>query len=400
MKKLSIFLLSLLLLPLGVGAYSLSADECERLKEAAPLASASITVQPQKNGHVGCSALSTIGTGDSPTVIGVGLEIATTAEGSGIFDVFKDAAIADSASFIKSFCNTDATTCKEQAVVLDDTVLQSVKWDQVFGEGSGSTINMVEIYKGHIIALNYSHSQNSGVTQYPNASTEIMTVVKQMIDDRSSSGEKLVTHEEKKVSVTVVDVVGDVEVIPYSGSARPLEKGDTIEGGDRIYTSLDSYAVVRFADGHIARVNELSDLLVSHLGNDGDSIQTRLELKAGDIAVNIGISSTLKSDFNIKTPTATCSVRGTRFALSYDEESARTQLMVEEGAVEMESLTGSKELLSAGQQGSVGNDGVIALEEFTGSIEVEDSTDLTWLWMALVLVIVGGGVWKLKAKAQ
>jgi len=396
MKKTLFFFASILLLPLVVGAYPLTDDECELLKEIEPLSGASIRVQPQANGHIGCSVGATIGS----SVIGFGLEIASLDEGSGILDIFKDKALATANSFSASFCETDATTCKEQSVVLGDgTVRRVIDWRSVFKETNGTTVRIVEPYKNHAISLPFSYSRDSGINQLGSVHDEVLVVAKNIIDSRLDVGKSASEIKYNPASsVTVVRVVGEVEVIASSGESRPLIKGETINEGDRIYTSLDSYAIVRFVDGHTVRVRELTDVFVAHLGNDSASIQTRLELKAGDISVESGISSTIKSDFQITTPTATCSVRGTRFSLSYNKESQLTDARVEEGLVEIQSTTGSSEILGAGQRGVVGEDGIIELEVFEGLIDVSDSSDFMWIWIVFVLLLVGVGVWKVKSQ--
>ncbi|MCB1096399.1 MAG: FecR domain-containing protein, partial [Verrucomicrobiae bacterium] len=131
----------------------------------------------------------------------------------------------------------------------------------------------------------------------------------------------------------IVEVVGEVEIIAEDGSIRLAKEGELVDARERIYTSLESHVVVRperNPDLFQITVRELSDLVLSSLFLDEGSIIARLELKAGEMTADLIHGTELKSDFQIKTPTATCSVRGTVYSIGYEEATATTRIEVSE----------------------------------------------------------------------
>ena len=113
-------------------------------------------------------------------------------------------------------------------------------------------------------------------------------------------------------SIRVLQVQGEAELIRESGDGAvvTLIGGEQISEEDRIYTGLESAVVLIFGEDSRVVVRELSDAKISSFRVSGDSLQTRLMLKAGDMSADLIHGTELKSDFAIRTPTATCSVRG------------------------------------------------------------------------------------------
>ena len=60
-------------------------------------------------------------------------------------------------------------------------------------------------------------------------------------------------------------------------------------------------------------------------------MRTEILLKMGEIAAQVNTSEATKSDFRIKNPTGTTSVRGTKFSVSYDPGSRTSLVSVTEG---------------------------------------------------------------------
>jgi len=114
----------------------------------------------------------------------------------------------------------------------------------------------------------------------------------------------------RSIAAQIVRVSGEAEVIREDGSTLPALVDQQISVSDRLYTGLDSEVELTLPDKSQVVVRELTDLVLRSLVDQRASLETRLWLKAGEVSVEVGLSDTVKSDFEIRTPTATCSVRG------------------------------------------------------------------------------------------
>lgn len=113
--------------------------------------------------------------------------------------------------------------------------------------------------------------------------------------------------------VTVLDVAGEVELSPGGddSQAYALKGGETVRESDRIVTSMDSQARLKFADNSVVIVGELTDMKVAAFSDAGNLVHTRLWLRGGQVVSAVNKESERPSDFAVKTPTATAGVRGT-----------------------------------------------------------------------------------------
>lgn len=113
-------------------------------------------------------------------------------------------------------------------------------------------------------------------------------------------------------AIEVGVITGEVELTPGAGGdPRPLSTGDRIEEQDRIYTGFDSTAELRFSDGTVVVVRELTDMKVGSFRVGDEAASTRLWLRAGEVDAHVRPLARGQNDFRIQTPTTTCSVRGT-----------------------------------------------------------------------------------------
>jgi hypothetical protein len=136
----------------------------------------------------------------------------------------------------------------------------------------------------------------------------------------------------------ILKVSGDVEILRAGKSGAPEEagKGMAIGPGDRIVTGMESTISVEMPDGHVVTVNELTDVKLDELQGGPDSVRTRLWLKAGEISAELLHKTQTRSDFSVKTPTATLGVRGTAFSVRHTEKPApQTLVKVTSGSIEV-----------------------------------------------------------------
>jgi len=136
-------------------------------------------------------------------------------------------------------------------------------------------------------------------------------------------------------SAEVTFVQGEATVTaPTNASATTLQAGQPLPEGARVQVAPNSFVTVRLADGTLIRVHADSDLQLQQLrrrGRAGDA-QSVLELRRGSVETSVPANSGGARRFEIRTPKASTSVRGTRFsvALTGDE---RALTAVTEGTV-------------------------------------------------------------------
>lgn len=140
------------------------------------------------------------------------------------------------------------------------------------------------------------------------------------------------------VSRSIARVVasrGDVSISRNGGSFVDMTAGTELHEGDDVSTGPDSEVTVTFADGSTMLLEPNTQISVASLYAQRNSIRVRMNLKLGAIAAKVNKSQTAVSDYSVKTPTATASVRGTAFTVQYDKQTQATTVAVEEGVVQI-----------------------------------------------------------------
>ncbi|WP_233574550.1 FecR domain-containing protein [Acidovorax sp. 106] len=178
-------------------------------------------------------------------------------------------------------------------------------------------------------------------------------------------------------SASVEFVHGDVKALPPTPHGKPgnaattnapLAAGSTLAEGTKLEVGPDAFIAVRLADGSIVRVNAQSDVQLRQLRRRGraGSVQSVLEVQRGSVESTVTPSSDRLRRFEVRTPRAVTSVRGTRFGVALSEE-GKTTAAVLQGAVAVQSRTGGipvpgntpAALLQPGQGLAVQADGTV-----------------------------------------
>jgi hypothetical protein len=114
------------------------------------------------------------------------------------------------------------------------------------------------------------------------------------------------------INAVIRDCRGDVEVKAAGGDWVPARVGMTLEGSALVSTGFKSTATLGIGNSTIV-VRPLTRLSLEALAaREGDE-QVGLELRAGRVRAEVTPPQSGKIDFSIRGPTATASVRGTRF---------------------------------------------------------------------------------------
>ncbi|HNX60949.1 MAG TPA: FecR domain-containing protein [Spirochaetota bacterium] len=130
-----------------------------------------------------------------------------------------------------------------------------------------------------------------------------------------------------RAAVLVVSVKG--EAAYQAGSQwKPLMKGQTIAEGTRVSTGVNSLAVLNI-DGSMVTVKPMTSIKIYRNMADSASRETSLGLQYGAVKAKIDKTAKVRTRFNITTPVATSSVRGTEELVSYGPSKGMTVRVLE-----------------------------------------------------------------------
>ena len=150
-------------------------------------------------------------------------------------------------------------------------------------------------------------------------------------------------------SAQVEFVHGDVKVhTAEQGAATntaaavnpPVAAGTMLAEGTRLQVGPDGFVTVRLADGSVVKVSAQSDVQLRQLRRRGraGSVQSVVEIQRGSVESSVAPSTDASRRFEVRTPRAVTSVRGTRFGVALSE-SGDTTAAVLQGAVAVQSRT-------------------------------------------------------------
>lgn len=136
----------------------------------------------------------------------------------------------------------------------------------------------------------------------------------------------------------VISVSGKVEIDSPAGWVS-LKEGDVVETGYVISTGFRSKAVIKVA-GSLMTVDALTRLTLEQLNESSDAHSSEVFLDLGSISANVKKAENKRVNFQVNTPVATASVRGTEFAMGLNS------LTVIDGAVSYVAKKNDKKVAS------------------------------------------------------
>lgn len=146
---------------------------------------------------------------------------------------------------------------------------------------------------------------------------------------------------------------------------RNVQAGETLQEGDQLQLEADSFVSVRLADGSLVRVQAQSDVQLQQMRRRGraGSLQSVLHLRSGGLDATVTPAPASPPRFEIRTPVASTSVRGTRFNVQI-ADSGRTIAAVDQGSVAVTSAAAPRPdarpaVLDAGQGLAVSADAIV-----------------------------------------
>ena len=134
-------------------------------------------------------------------------------------------------------------------------------------------------------------------------------------------------------SAVVTSLYGNVQVRHGTSGYTAAKLNEALVSGDAIKTGADSRAELSVGNGGYVRMDESSQLLLTHIQSDG---ATSLQALMGGVWVTLENALTGNSRFEVNMPSAVASVKGTVFRCQVDEDGA-SETFVYEGEVDVQS---------------------------------------------------------------
>ncbi|MCE9634974.1 MAG: choice-of-anchor D domain-containing protein [Planctomycetes bacterium] len=170
--------------------------------------------------------------------------------------------------------------------------------------------------------------QNQGV--FTGAMTLTTNVKGAPVQSVSFSGQLARTVRVKRV------IRGSAEFRKFPGDWTDLAEGAELDEQTEISTDPGSEVELEYPDGSTTIIRPASQIKVLALFTAGGVVTTEILLKVGELAAKVKKADVIRSDFKVRSPTATASVRGTEFDVVQDDVAGTTTVRVREGVVEVD----------------------------------------------------------------
>ena len=159
----------------------------------------------------------------------------------------------------------------------------------------------------------------------------------------------------------VVKVRGDIRIAREGSGEMSASIGTALQLGDVIKTGAGARVRLRFVDGSILALGEMTTLSIDIFAVDAGNKSRTVVLSVLEGIVNAAAakSGEAQFDYQIKTANGYSAVRGTKWILSFQQ--ALMTLYVLNGVVEMGGNGDQPPVMvNAGEWGSVGADGTVS----------------------------------------
>jgi len=124
-------------------------------------------------------------------------------------------------------------------------------------------------------------------------------------------------QEAMQVTVVSVDGVAHKRTAGQAGDGwQPVQAGDQLDAMTILRTGLGAKVVLRFADRGETTIRSATKVGIGEFAKQGDKVTTKLGLKYGSMKAHVD-STAGANDYQVKTPVATLSVRGTRGGIMF-----------------------------------------------------------------------------------
>ncbi len=127
-----------------------------------------------------------------------------------------------------------------------------------------------------------------------------------------------------QVPAASVSAINGTVMVERAGRSIPAASGTTLQVGDKLTTGPKSRMTVSLSDGSKLELNESSTLVLTAntLNPDGSRASTKVTLLGGLVRSFVAFGPGSAPNFEVHTPNAVASARGTIFDVSYHEGQA------------------------------------------------------------------------------
>lgn len=174
-------------------------------------------------------------------------------------------------------------------------------------------------------------------------------------------------------AITVVSTSGETAYMEGS-SWKPLAKGQKISEGTKISTGLKSQIVLD-VDGSILTIKPLTSVKIYKNMASDKSRTTSVGLQYGSVQAKVNKVPNVKTKFNVTTPVATSSVRGTEEIVSFGPQNGM-RIDVIEGVIEAHNDEGVSSTVS-GRSVFEMSEGDNRPDDLLGNLSEDFSVDIT-----------------------
>ena len=130
-----------------------------------------------------------------------------------------------------------------------------------------------------------------------------------------------VPHAWGQTSAGSVSAVNGTVSVERAGKSTPAADGTAVQVGDKFTTGANSRLTIKLSDGSQLELNESSTLVLTQdtLNPDGSRANTKVTLLGGLVRSLVHFNPAGAPNFEVHTPNAVASARGTMFDVSYHE---------------------------------------------------------------------------------
>lgn len=130
-----------------------------------------------------------------------------------------------------------------------------------------------------------------------------------------------VPHAWGLATAGAVSAVNGAVTIERAGRSIPAADGTTVQVGDKFTTGPNSRLTIKLSDGSQLELTDSSTLVLTEdtLNPDGSRASTKVTLLNGLVRSLVHFSRNGAPNFEVHTPNAVASARGTMFDVSYQE---------------------------------------------------------------------------------
>ena len=137
---------------------------------------------------------------------------------------------------------------------------------------------------------------------------------------------------EARVVAAISSMKGDVQIRAVNERKYvSAYKGQMIRSGDWIKTDLNVFLAIIFLDGSNIKIREKTEIEINSSRLGAKQLMTQMYISEGQTWNKVSKGN--DSEFEIKTPTAVASVKGTEFNIDFNDLTESTTLTVIEGEV-------------------------------------------------------------------